>query len=112
MKNLTISKIEPTNPAVAFYVDRIKAWDEEGTVQIMEDNHLLPFYALYYNATFFGAGTIQLDKETSKAKVAMVNGYAYKNIELQAAAISAFESLVTNNYGTVDIDFSYVKKRG
>ena len=112
MKNLTISRIDPTNPVLATYVDKIKSWDEEGIIQITKDDNVVPFYALYYDAIFCGAGTIEFDRENSKAKVAMVNGYAYKNTELQFLAISQFEKLVSEQYGTHNIDFSYVKKRG
>ena len=112
MKNLTISRIEPTNPVVLSYIDKVNEWDKEGTIQLRKDNHIIPFYALYYDATFLAAGTIEFDKVNSKAKVAMVNGSHFYYDDIQAAAISKFERLVENEYGTNDIEFSYAKKRG
>ena len=111
MKNITISRIEPSNPILLTYVDKIKSWDKEGTMKIIKNNHVQPFYALYYNATFFGAGTIELDKEHSLAKVALVNSRSdYEKI--QNVTESKFHQLVAQEFGTNDIEFSYVKKRG
>jgi len=112
MKNVTISKIEPTNPVISSYIDKINEWDKEGIVQLKRENHIIPFYALYYNTKFLAAGTIEFDKEKSKAKVAMVNGSYFDYEYIQNAAINNFQNLVEKEFGTNDIEFRYVKKRG
>ncbi len=112
MKNVTISRIEPSNPVLLTYIDKIKAWDKEGTIKLVKDNHVEPFYALYYNATFVGAGTIELDKENSLAKVALVNGCEDYYDKIQGVAERKFHQLVEQEFGTSDVEFSYVKKRG
>ena len=111
MKNVTISRIEPTNPVLLTYVDKIKSWDKEGQIKIVKDNHIEPFYALYYNATFFGAGTIELDKTSSVARVALVNGRNDYD-KIQNVTENKFQQLIEQEFGTNDIEFSYVKKRG
>ena len=111
MKNVTISRIEPTNPVLSAYVDRIKSWDKEGTIKIEKNNHIEPFYALYYDATFFAAGTVELDKESSKAKVSLVNGRSDYD-KIQSVTENKFYQLVANEFGTDKVEFSYVKKRG
>ena len=111
MKNVTISRIEPTNPVLLTYIDKIRSWDKEGTIKLVKDNHIEPFYALYYNATFFGAGTIELDKDNSLAKVALVNGRADYD-KIQNITENKFHQLIEKEFGTSDVEFSYVKKRG
>lgn len=112
MKNITISKIEPANPVLLFYIDKIKSWDKEGELKLFKGEQILPFYALYYNAKLFGAGTIEFDKEKSKVKVSIVNGGLFSNNILQTEAISGFENIVDSEYDANNIEFSYIKKRG
>ena len=111
MKNLFISKIEPTNLVATFYVDKIKSWDKEGNFKLVKDDHVVPFYALYYNATFFGAGTIELDRANSLAKIALVNSRSDYD-KIQTVTETKFQQLVEKEFGTKDVEFSYVKKIG
>lgn len=112
MKNVTVSRIDPTNPALLSYVDRIRAWDKEGTINLARNKNVEPFYALYYDAVFFGAGIIELDKENSIAKVEMINASMNDYDKIQSVAENKFEEIISKEYKTDDILFSYVKKRG
>lgn len=112
MKDITVSKIEPTNPVLLSYIDRIKAWDKEGNIKLERNKHIDPFYALYYDATFFGAGMLLLDRENSVAMVEMINASMDDYNEIQNVAETKFQELIAKEYGTDKVNFSYVKKRG
>ena len=111
MKNVTVSKIVPTNPVLLSYVDRIKSWDSEGKIKLVQDDHIIPFYALYYDAIFFGAGTIEFDKDKSLATVDMINGSMFDYNKIQTEAENKFEEIISKEFGTKEVKFSYVKKR-
>lgn len=112
MKDITVTKIIPTNPVLLSYVDKIRSWDKEGKMKLVQDEHVVPFYALFYDATFFGAGTIEFDKENSVAKVAMINAKMDTYNQIKKEAENKFQELLTSEFNTKKVEFCYIKKRG
>ena len=112
MKDITISKIDASNPVLLSYIDKIKSWDKDENLMLVKEKCIVPFYALYYDAKFFGAGTIEFDKENSRVKVAIINSGLFSNKMIQTETISRFEKIINNDFKTCDVEFSYIKKRG
>ena len=112
MKNLTISRIDATNPVVRDYVNVIKSWNSDSEINVEKDNKILPFYAIYFNARFLAAGTISFDKETSVAQIAMINNSSsfYSSI-IENEAQLGLESIALNEYQPKNIEFNRVKQK-
>ena len=68
--------------------------------------------SIYLDSLFLAAGRIELDKEHSTAKVAMVNGSISYYDQIQEYATSSFKNLIHDEYACDDIEFSYIKKIG
>ena len=110
MKTISIGKVEPTNPAFKSYLKTAKSWDKENKIKLEKDDKLLPFYAIYLDGTFLAASTIDLDKENSRAKVAMINNSITYYDQIQAEASQKILDMLVNEYNAEEVEFSYVKR--
>ena len=112
MKNITISRIDATNPVVRDYVDAIKSWDNSNGINVEKDNKIIPFYAIYFNARFLAASTISFDKEKSLVQISMINNSNsfYSSLVEDEAQIE-LENIALSQYQPKNIEFSCVKKK-
>lgn len=110
MKSIGIAKIQLANPVLASYVKRINSWDEEGKFQIVKDNQVRPFYAIYLEDEFLGASIIQFDEETSNVDILMING-SNQNFELiQEESTKQLTDIALSQYAAKKVQINHIKR--
>ena len=99
MKTIGIHKIKPTNPNVRAYEKVIKFWDEDEFFSIREEDNYKPFYAIYLGDIFLAASTIEFDKESSVANIALVNGSRANHEFINKEATKKLTDIAKEEYG-------------
>ena len=112
MKSVNIAEIQLSNPVLASYVKTINSWDEEGKFQIVKDNQIRPFYAIYLDDEFLGASTMQFDKETSDVNILMINGSNQNYDRIQEESTKKLTDIAFTQYNAKTVNVNHVKKIG
>ena len=113
MESVGIAKIQLTNPMLASYVKRINSWDEEGKFQIVKDDQVRPFYAIYLDDQFLGASIMQFDSETANVNISMINGSNQNYDRIEKESTKQLTDIALANYATAKtVNVRQVKKLG
>lgn len=110
MKAIGIAKIQLENPILASYVKRINSWDEEGRFNIVNDNQVIPFYAIYLDDEFLGASIMQFDEETSNVNILMINGSNQHYERIQEESTKQLTDIAMEQYNAKRVQVKHVKK--
>lgn len=110
MKSIGIAKIQLANPMLAAYVKTINSWDEEGKFQIVKENQVTPFYAIYLDDEFLGASTMQFDEETSNVNILMINGSNQNYARIQEESAKQLTNIALKQYDAKKVQINHIKR--